>query len=354
MEPRSKKILYGCGIGCLAVIVLGVGSCVGFVIWVNQPGELLEPDLLVGSDTTGYVAWTLRLEDPGTDQFVHSLLESMERVSDRSGGKIHPVFDTWLSNLQKRRNRKKIQQMFPLVVAWTARPGEDAESDLHLLSASLEQAGNQMVLMDWILGLTLGWADGVSVISHRGERIFGPPSGDDEEFAFFIRGNDLFFASDLGTAKLAVDRIAESSIPTESSSDVQRLLGSVPAESPLRGAISNRRGELDRVWSALAGGSSSDTGDLPTGILGATISGGLADEETLQATLSFRCAGAGHASETAEGLTRVLRSALEPLGVPVEMETSTAGDLVQIDVRLGEITSNLERFLLDKVGRRRG
>ena len=207
--------------------------------------------------------------------------------------------------------------------------------------------------MDWILGLTLGWADGVSVISHRGERIFGPPAADDENFAFFIRGNDLFFASDLGTAKQAVDRLVESRPPSESSSDVQRLLAGVPGESPLRGAISNRRGELARVWSALAGGSSG-TGDLPAGILGATIAGWLADEETLQATLSFHCAGATQASEIAESLNGMLRSALEPLGVPVEMESSTAGNLVRIDVRLGEITSSLERFLMKHVGRRRG
>jgi hypothetical protein len=353
LEPRGKKILYGCGIGCLVVMVLGIGSCVGFVIWVNQPGELLEPDLLVGSDTTGYVAWTLRLEDPGTDRFVHSLLESVERVSDRSSGGIHPALDTWLSNMQKRRNRRKIQDMFPLVVAWTAHPGETAGADFHLVSASFEQAGNQMVLMDWILGLTLGWADGVSVVSHRREKIFGPPAGDDENFAFFIRGNDLFFASDLGTAKQAVDRLLESRVPDESFNDVQRLLADLPAESPLRGAISNRGGELARVWNALAGGSEGAS-SLPAGIVGATITGGLADEETLQATLSFRCAGARQATENADGLTGLMRSALEPLDVPVEMETSTAGDLVRIDVRLGEITSSLERFLMKHAGRRRG
>ena len=132
MEPRGKKILYGCGVGCLAVVLLAVGSCVMFNIWLHRPGELLEPERLVGADTSGYVAWTLRLEDPGTADFVQTLLEGLQRAQQRNRAKIHPMLDSWFARLNQRQNERNLREMFPLVAAWTARPGSGPDDDLHL------------------------------------------------------------------------------------------------------------------------------------------------------------------------------------------------------------------------------
>ena len=225
MASRGKKILLGCGIGCLSIVLLVVASCTGFFIWLNQPGELLEPDLLVGSDTTGYVAWTLRLEDPGTREFVQGLLDSLQRASERNRVRIHPAFDSWLSGMEQRRNEKQIREMFPLAAAWTLRPGAEPGDDLHLFSVSLMQAGNQIRLFDWIIGFFLARSPDVQTVSHHGEKIFRLPVDRKTPISFFIRGNDVFFTSDLETAKLAVDRLVPSA-----ATRAPRGLGCMPSE----------------------------------------------------------------------------------------------------------------------------
>ena len=345
MASRGKRILIGLGVGCLAIVLLVVGSCAGFIIWINRPGELLEPDLLVGNDTTGYVAWTLRLEDPGTREFVQGLLDSLQRVSERDRIGIHPVLDSWLSRLQHRRNERNIRKMFPLAAAWTLRPGREPGSDLHLFSLSLVQAGNQMVFMDWVLGFFMARAPDVEVIRHGREKIYRFQVQGDSRVAFFIRGNDLFFTSDTETAKLAVDRLAPSRVAEASTSDLSQLLRDVPPDVPLRGAISNRGGELKRVWGRVAGAAPSS--DIWREIRGATFSGGLLDAATFKLELGIRCLDASRAAARSDELARMVRSALEPAGLPVELQASADDEWVRIEVELRELTSRLGAALDD-------
>jgi hypothetical protein len=350
MASRGKRILIGIGVGCLAIVLLIVGSCAGFFIWINQSGELLEPDLLVGGDTTGYVAWTLRLEDPGTREFVQGMLDALQRLSERNRIGIHPVLDSWLSGMQQRRNEKKIRKMFPLAAAWTVRPGQNPGDDLHLFSLSLEQAGNQMVFMDWVLGFFMSRAPDVQVIRHGREKIYRLPVKDGDAIAFFIRGNDLFFTSDTQTATLAVDRLAPTRVADESPSDLSELLSQVPDDAPLRGAISNRGGELRRVWKQVGGTASSS--EIWREIHGATFSGGLLDAETFRLELGIRSLETSRAEARRDELAQMVRSVLEPAGLPLELQATADGEWVRIDVELRELTSSLSGTL-DRLDRGR-
>ena len=49
MEAKNKRILFGCLGGCGLLLLLVVGSCVGFTVWLNAPGEVLEPQVLLGA-----------------------------------------------------------------------------------------------------------------------------------------------------------------------------------------------------------------------------------------------------------------------------------------------------------------
>jgi hypothetical protein len=342
MATRGKKILVGCGIGCLAVVLLAVGSCTGFFIWLKQPGELLEPDLLVGSDTKGYLAWTLRLEDPGTEQFVQDILNSMQRVQRKHGVKINPTVDSFLNRMQQKKNEREIRKMFPLAAAWTLRPGDDPGDDLHLLSVSLMRAGNQIRLWDWLLGMILSRSPDVQVVKHRGEKIFNVDPRKDSPFVFFIRGNDLFFTSDTDNARLAVDRLATPGAGAASSTELSTLYGQTPPEAPLRGAIINSGGELERVWREIG---TLDPSDILDGVRGVVLSGGLVDGDTFRAEMSFLCSDASLAAASTDELERLLRSTLEPSGLPVELQAGADGDWVRVDVQLSELSTSLERLL---------
>jgi hypothetical protein len=352
VASRGRKFLYGCGIGCLAVIILGVGSCVTFVAWLHRPGELLQPERLVGADTTGYVAWTLRLEDPGTAEFVQTLMEGVQRASERNRVKVHPMIDSWLTGLDRRRNQKKLREMFPLVAAWAVRPGSGPADDLHLYTVSLERAGNQLVFTDWLLGMMLGMSGEVAAETHRGERIYMLPLDRREAVAFFIRGNDLFFSSDLETATRAVDSLVEDGPAAGSAGDLDELLRSVPAGAPMRGAITNERGELSRIWSKLTGlpGPGGSGSDAWAGFRGVTIAGTLTGDDSIEVELSLRCSDAASAAAQVEAVGAALRAALESTGFPLEMETRQVGEWIGADLRLSEVTPRVEEFLGQKIG----
>ena len=75
MTSTTKNVLIGCLAAVAAALVLGVSSCVGFVVWLYRPGQLLDPGKLVDADTTGYIEWTLRLDDPGCRKLFDQLVE---------------------------------------------------------------------------------------------------------------------------------------------------------------------------------------------------------------------------------------------------------------------------------------
>ena len=85
MEPRKKKVLIGCLGGCGLVVLASIGSCVCFFVWLNSPDEVLEePQRPLVDDTSAYLQWTLRLDDPGTLDFVHPLIDIRSRNAKRT------------------------------------------------------------------------------------------------------------------------------------------------------------------------------------------------------------------------------------------------------------------------------
>ena len=133
MQGRAKKILFGCLGGCGLVLLISIGSCVGFTIWINAPGEVLEPQVLLGPETTGYIEWTLRLEDPGTAEFVDGMLEGVTELGRKSDSPLPDGLEQLLNARQMKSARKDLKKLFPVVVAWTARPADRPAEEVDLV-----------------------------------------------------------------------------------------------------------------------------------------------------------------------------------------------------------------------------
>ena len=88
--------------GCGAVIVLAIALAIAFGIWINSPGKLLEPRQLLGADTTGYVEWTLRLEDPGTEGFARRLIEAIQNISAEGTDEMPQWLGGWITQRQNK------------------------------------------------------------------------------------------------------------------------------------------------------------------------------------------------------------------------------------------------------------
>src|SRR5437867_13274174 len=79
MGSTGRNILIGCAAAIGVAALLGVGSCIGFTVWLNRPGHLMEPEKLLGADTSGFIEWTLRREDPGTLAVLEALMDNLQQ-----------------------------------------------------------------------------------------------------------------------------------------------------------------------------------------------------------------------------------------------------------------------------------
>ncbi len=132
MASRNKRILIGCAVGCGAMVLLVIGLAVAFGLWIAKPAELLEPQRLVGADTTGYVEWTLRLEDPGTEGFSRRLIEAIQNIPPEGTEEMPDWLGGWITQRHNKEAQEDILKVFPLVAAWTLHPANTPEEDLHL------------------------------------------------------------------------------------------------------------------------------------------------------------------------------------------------------------------------------
>ena len=112
-KSKGRRILFGCGIGCGALLLLAIGSCVGVSVWINRPGELLEPRRLFSSATTGYLEWTLDDEDPATLAFIRDLYDRSQTQTDRGTANLPGVLQRMIARGQAR-DREKMQEMLPI------------------------------------------------------------------------------------------------------------------------------------------------------------------------------------------------------------------------------------------------
>lgn len=338
MASWGKRTLIGCGIGCGSLILFAILLVVGFNIWLNRPGTLLEPEVLMDEETTGYVEWTLQLDDPGTAGFVERLLEELQELPDGTE-ELPGWFQGWFRRLQEREAEKDVHDLFPMVVAWTLRPDSAEAGDAHLLTVSLERMGNQLVFGDWILGWVIGWSSEGSVRRFDGEKIYHLEIDERTALAFFIRGNDVFLTSDVASAERAVERLRDAT-PSTGANELGPRFEETAGGGPLRGALTNRGGEVSRIWAALAGDDAPDAERWAV-LRGATLSGGLEDDGSLAGRLELLCPDERWAGEEADALAASLAERIPPEIGTFEIEATAVGDRVRIEFRVPELTSRL-------------
>jgi hypothetical protein len=333
-RTRASRILLGCLGGCALVALVLVSSCVGFVWWLNRPGELIAPGDLRGPDTTAYVEWTLRLEDPGTRALVEDLLATMRELQDAADTPLPPAVSGLLNDMQSRRNERQMRQLFPCVVAWTV-VGDATGRDLHLVTASIEKLGNRLVFIDWLMGWFIGRGPEIDTVRYDGETIY---LLEKHGTAFFMRRSDFVFATDLDTAKRAVDRLA-SPDSTGEGVGLERLLARVPADSPLRGAALNRNDEVRRFFELVTADDEQDAIDSVDWerVSGMTLHGGFTEESAFEAEITLMTEGGEWPPEAVEPLRDAIARVLSSDAVPSSVELRLRPDRVELYLEVDDL-----------------
>lgn len=344
MEGRSKKFLIGCLGGCGALVLIFVGSCVGIIAWVNSPGEVLEPEALLGPDTSGYVEWILRLEDPGTAEFTDAMLRSFDNISSKSSSPLPDGLENFVNSRRAKGMRKDFEKMFPVVLAWTARPGEADDEDAHVFTLSARGISHQLILADWIGGWVIGRSDGVETVRHRGEKIYLLQKTNGITPAVFIRKGIAFLTTDLEAARNTVDRLDAPAGESTSGIDLGVLYDALPKDQALRGALTNGRGEVQRFLDQL-GLSTDQAGDAAwDAIEGLTIVADFRDEDVFAGTLEIHGPDATWAEANAEPLGAALVSLFDNLDMEFDTEVGQVGRRVRVDFTAADLLERVEQL----------
>jgi len=340
---RGRNVLMGCLAGCGALALLAVSTCAGFVWWVNRPGELLEPARLRGPETTAYLEWKLRLEDPGTAAFVQELLASMQRLQQRAPGVMPGPLGGMLSRYQARRNEKEFRKLFPCVVAWSVLSAPDPQHEQHLVSVSLAALGNRTVVVDWVLGFLLGKDRDTEIVEHAGERIYRLKRFDS---AFFLRRGQVFFTTGLEGAKLAVDRLSVEPPAAVEPTSLDRLIAALPPERALRGATTNEHGEVARLLDVLLDGEHAEAASRLglDAVRGATLAGGFDEQSKFHATLDVLGIDTSGVEGGPERLASALAASLSTSSLPVGVQAAALADGVRFEFEVDDLPGLLERL----------
>jgi len=358
VNRKLKNALIGCAVAAAVMVMAGIASCVGFYVWLNRPGKLLQPDALMASDTTGFVAFTVTAEDKGARHLLDSLMDDVQR-QQRALTPFPPWMQGVMGQVQSRGRARQIDILLPLVAAWTIRPSDDPDADLSTLTVSLPHLGNRLVIFDTFLGFMMRRNGVVAVESHGGVSLYTAHDTSGRSATFWLRGCDIFLASDLDTARLTVDRLAarrpEGTAGDAADNDVSRLYDGTPSGRALRGAIVNTHGQIARALRRLAeeGPEEKEIEERWGAMEALTISGGFEGENTFTLTLEARGADAAWAASHAETIGRDCQRLLEQAQIHAMVSTRQDGPWAVVEARIEDPASQLgARIHLERDGRR--
>ena len=224
------------------LLLLLVGSCVGFTVWVNSPGDVLDPEIIFDPNAAGFVEWELSLEDPGTEAIVQAFTRMLDREDDLPQSELlRGIF-----RYNQRRNEKELRKLFPAAAAWVPYPPDDSGAPGDLYTVSVARMANQSRIADWIFSGVARFADDMPVVRYNGELILSVDQ-DDSRFHGFLHPMGAFWASRLDIAELAIDSLKAPS-NTQEPSALLREFSALGGEGSIRGVLLNDDGLLrDRL-----------------------------------------------------------------------------------------------------------
>ena len=292
MDPKTRKVLTGCAVGCGVPAILLITTCVGFNVWLRMPGELLEPKQLIDERAGGYAEWRLELENPATELFFEALVEAASSQQSISDSPLIEFLNSW----NQRRQARSLRRLFPANASWVLYEGQAGEPPAHLFSISVQRMGHQLQIADWISSFAMGRA-GAEVESYRGEKIvtLGEGSSDDpadQKLFAFLSPEGVFVSTEPSGARRAVDRLRDP--PAEDGGrELPRSFAQLDEHWQLRAVLINRddalvevidtlrqqpssaelRGALEQVEIASLGGGVLQSGDaeIELELLGAVL-----------------------------------------------------------------------------------
>ncbi|MEM9407372.1 MAG: hypothetical protein AAGA81_15150 [Acidobacteriota bacterium] len=333
---RGRRILLSCLGGCAMVFVLLIGSCVAFTVWVNSPGDILDPRLVMDPEAAGYVEWQLSLEDPGTA----AIVEAFARLTDREDDLPQSQLLRGLFRYNQRRQEKELRKLFPATVVWVPYAQETGSSG-DLFSVSVARMVNQSRIADWVLTRVASVADGMPTVRYKGELILSIDDAD-AQFHAFLHPLGVFWSNRLEVAQRAVDAL-QSDVESTPADGLARELAGLRGPGAIRGVLTNPEGLLVQKLRAVAeGGFDADLETTLSAVEVIALVGGPMEGGDVRLTLDLQIP-----EERREGVAEAVERLLADLrdgAIPLLATVGPGERGLQIDLLIEDLPGTLDEF----------
>ncbi|MEM7350984.1 MAG: hypothetical protein AAF657_09280 [Acidobacteriota bacterium] len=182
-EPKDKrlggfdKLLIGCGLGCAALILIGVLGFTFATMWLVTPGKQSATEFVADQESVGAVRLHSLAADPGAQALITRVLERLQEANREQQREQLPPSLGWISDMQAQQaDPSGFNMFFPkdMTVAFEAAgSGEGASSgqEVHYVAAFNPRV---MVRMFKTMFGFIGRADNNEQMrsTHRGHPIY--------------------------------------------------------------------------------------------------------------------------------------------------------------------------------------
>ena len=318
------------------VLILLVGSCVGFTVWVNSPGEILDPQLVLDPEAAGYVEWQLSLDDPGTEEIIQAFARLTNREDDLPQSRLLRGFFRY----NQRRQEKEMRKLFPATVVWVPY-AQGAGSSGDLFSVSVARMVNQSRIADWVFTRVASFADEMPTVRYKGELILSVDE-ENSQFHAFLHPLGAFWSNRLEVAQRAVDALQADALPATNNRLTRELAG-LQGPGAIRGVLTNPDGLLvEKLRAVAVGGLDPDIETALSAVEVLALVGGPMEGGDVRLTLDL---------EVPDEEREVVRAAIERLlselrdgALPLVATVGPAARGLEVQLLIEDLPGTLDDF----------
>jgi len=244
----GRKILAGCAIGCVSLVLLSVAGCFGLTMYLTRPGKPADPYAMISAESSAFLRADLDLADPGLDALFRRFinLEKTHGIAGLPGG-LREFLRTLAE--QPEENLKLLTQVIGVQLIVVAQAAEDGD-DIFVVGSIKKMPR----LWGIILGLfekEIAKKNGFE--TYEGEKLL---KGDDGENWIAFVDHHLVIGKKPAVVKSAIDRVRlaeKGPIEFAGTPTLKEAVQALDANRDLAFGITNEKGTLSRAVRKMKG-----------------------------------------------------------------------------------------------------
>jgi hypothetical protein len=323
MEPGTKKVLIGCGIAAGVFVLLVIAAIGIFAVWVTQKADILQPEVFLSPEDTGFFQATATPDQPYLREFLKAL---NEKQREQQYAQMPESLKTVMQSLGAGRNDARgMERVLPVRVVLLSLPRTDGRPPPHAVVVSISGFSNLFRPFIWMASREA--AKKGTAVKYRGAAIFSERKGDVQNTFCYLKPHFIISDSRELTEKL-IDRI-QSKEAGHPAREVEKLLPEIQANADAWGFQVNDHGELLDIYKYFYGkiepGAAAEADwSAAENVIGSASLAAVSSKLTGADEITARIIAVYPDASTAEGNARALEDELRELLVKDKFQVESS------------------------------